>query len=79
MNLLDAAKSVIRSHEDDKLISLTTIFGEKLDVNNILPEYPRPQMVRDSYINLNGKWNYTITATSDLPVNFPGEILVPFK
>ena len=79
MNLLDAAKSVIRSHEDDKLISLTTIFGEKLDVNNILPEYPRPQMVRDSYINLNGKWNYTITATSDLPVNFPGEILVPFS
>jgi len=22
------------------------------------PEYPRPQMVRDSYINLNGKWQF---------------------
>ncbi|MBQ9927890.1 MAG: glycoside hydrolase family 2 [Lachnospiraceae bacterium] len=79
MNLLDAAKSVIRPHEDDKLTPLTTVFGERLDINNVLPEYPRPQMVRDSYINLNGKWNYAITASPDLPASFPGEILVPFS
>ena len=79
MNLKDAIKSVIRSHEDDKLFPLTTVFGENLDPDNILPEYPRPQLVRDSYINLNGKWDYAITATDTVPTNFTGQILVPFS
>lgn len=79
MNLGDAIKSVIRSHEDDKLFPLTTVFGENLDTDNILPEYPRPQLVRDSYINLNGKWEYAITAADTLPANFTGQILVPFS
>lgn len=79
MNLIDAAKSVIRSHEEDKLIPLTTVFGEALDANNVLPEYPRPQLVRDSYTNLNGMWDYAITSTDKVPENFPGQILVPFS
>lgn len=79
MNLKDAAKSIIRSHEEDRLSPLTTIWGEQLDKDNILPEYPRPQLVRDSYINLNGKWDYAITATDTVPAHFPGQILVPFS
>jgi len=79
MNLKDAAKSIIRSHEEDKLSPLTTVWGEKLNTDNILPEYPRPQLVRDSYINLNGKWDYAITATETIPAHFPGQILVPFS
>ena len=79
MNLGDAIKSVIRSHEDDRLFPLTTVFGEQLDTEHVLPEYPRPQLVRDSYINLNSKWDYAITATDILPGNFPGQILVPFS
>lgn len=79
MNLGDAIKSVIRSHENDKLFPLTTVFGEQLDTEHVLPEYPRPQMVRDSYSNLNGKWEYTITATDTVPTNFTGQILVPFS
>ena len=31
-----------------------------LEENNIWKEYPRPAMVRDSYWNLNGTWDYRI-------------------
>ena len=33
-----------------------------------LPEYPRPSMRRDSYVNLNGLWDYAITQSSEFPV-----------
>jgi len=58
---------------------MLTPWGEKLDKNNVLPEYPRPQLVRDSYLNLNGVWNYAITASSERPTAFDGEIVVPFS
>lgn len=44
---------------------MLTSWGERLDKNNILPEYPRPQMRRDSYYNLNGEWDYAITAAGE--------------
>lgn len=44
-----------------------------------LPEYPRPHLQRDSYLNLNGWWNYTITTTRQLPTQFEGRIRVPFS
>ncbi len=42
------------------------------------PGYPRPQMVRSRWLNLNGLWQYAITAHSDESPRFEGEILVPF-
>ncbi len=38
------------------------------------PEYPRPQMVRKDWVNLNGQWDFGIGA--DVP--FDSKILVPF-
>ena len=42
-------------------MKITTKWGEKIDKNNPLPEYPRPQFERDSFINLNGVWSYLIS------------------
>jgi hypothetical protein len=45
----------------------------------VLPEYPRPQLVRDRWLNLNGLWDYAITAKdADRPDSWDGRILVPF-
>lgn len=48
--------------------------------NNVpLSEYPRPQLVRDSYISLNGNWKYAIRDSNEFPTEFDGDILVPFS
>ncbi len=44
-----------------------------------LSEYPRPQFKRDSYISLNGRWEYKISKDEALPEEFDGTILVPFS
>lgn len=58
---------------------LTTVFSEHMDKNNVLTEYPRPNLKRDSYINLNGYWDYAFTKTEEFPRKYDGRILVPFS
>lgn len=58
---------------------MRTKWGEQLDIDNVLQEYPRPQMVRESYINLNGFWDYSITENDSVPLEYDGKILVPFS
>lgn len=58
---------------------IKTAWAEKIDVNNVLPEYPRPIMKRADWQNMNGLWEYAITkAGSPQPESFDGKILVPF-
>lgn len=59
--------------------TLLTEWGERLDRDHPLPEYPRPQLRRDSYLCLNGPWDYSITTSRDLPDRFHGQIIVPFS
>lgn len=40
--------------------------------------YPRPQLVRDSYVSLNGSWEFSYCEEEELPESFPYEIKVPF-
>ena len=48
--------------------------------NNIpLSEYPRPQLQRDSYLSLNGYWEYAIRDEENIPESFDGQILVPYS
>ncbi|MDL5351571.1 sugar-binding domain-containing protein [Microbacterium sp. zg-YB36] len=69
---------------------MLTPWGERLDRDAPLPEYPRPQLVREGWTNLNGVWSYAITrfqASDPLDVADPvaaptvwdGEIVVPFS
>lgn len=55
-----------------------TEWGENLDPSNVHQEYPRPQMVRERWANLNGFWKYAITPADAEPVAMDGQILVPF-
>jgi beta-galactosidase/beta-glucuronidase len=58
---------------------IKTAWAEKIDVTNVLPEYPRPQMERADWQNLNGLWDYAIVPKgSYFPENYDGKILVPF-
>ncbi|HVX12197.1 MAG TPA: glycoside hydrolase family 2 TIM barrel-domain containing protein [Pirellulales bacterium] len=56
-----------------------TRWAKDVNPDRPLPEYPRPQMVREKWQNLNGLWEYAIQAKDDAqPKRFAGEILVPF-
>ena len=58
---------------------IKTAWAEKVDPNNTLQEYPRPQLTRELWQNLNGLWEYAILPKgSNAPENFKEKILVPF-
>lgn len=58
---------------------LLTRWGKALNREHVLTEYPRPQFERDSYLNLNGVWQYAITDSGQIPGAYQGEIVVPFS
>lgn len=59
--------------------SLQTQWGKQVDHQHPWPEYPRPQMVRKEWKNLNGLWDYTISPKqSKKPKHWNGKILVPY-
>jgi beta-galactosidase/beta-glucuronidase len=58
---------------------LTTPWTGKVTAEHALPEYPRPQLVRSKWTNLNGLWDYAIRPKAeDRPAQFDGKLLVPF-
>ncbi len=58
---------------------LTSRWVEELSLSTPLPEYPRPQMVRDDWLNLNGEWDFLGDGPMppELPETFPEKALVP--
>jgi len=59
--------------------SLMTRWAAEVTPANAHPEYPRPQLVRERWLSLNGLWDYVITpALVVTPRVYAGSILVPF-
>ena len=64
---------------EPKKARLMTRWAKDVSPEKALPEYPRPQMVRKDWLNLNGLWEYAIQPKDgERPTNFAGQILVPF-
>jgi regulation of enolase protein 1 (concanavalin A-like superfamily) len=63
--------------------SVTTAWAAQVSPANALPEYPRPQMARTNWLNLNGLWQFNDTGVTNLntpPIGqtLTGKILVPY-
>lgn len=60
-------------------VAIKTRWAEKVNPENVLPEYPRPQMVRTEWKNLNGLWDFTIIQRAAWCLaELDEKILVPF-
>ncbi len=59
---------------------LITEWGSRVTPENAWREYPRPQLVRSDWTNLNGQWDYAVTPRDQVvpPAEWSGKILVPF-
>ncbi|WP_343743808.1 sugar-binding domain-containing protein [Chitinophaga sp.] len=58
---------------------ITSPWSEKVNPTAVLPEYPRPQLVRGNWKNLNGLWQYAVREkNAATPASWDGKILVPF-
>lgn len=79
MKLKDAIRTLLFKNKDIIFNQLYTEWGSMIDPNNVLAEYPRPQLKRGNYTILNGYWNYNITKDHIKPVKYDGKILVPFS
>ena len=63
-------------HVEGKIM---TRWAQEVDPEKPWPEYPRPMMVRDNWVNLNGLWDYAIAAKdTKQPQEWDGQILVPY-
>ena len=57
---------------------ILTEWALKVDPLKPWLEYPRPDMIRKNWINLNGLWDYAITSKDTKPEKWDGKILVPY-
>lgn len=57
---------------------LISVWGKQTDPGQVRQEYPRPNLVRNSYFNLNGMWDYCISRQRHTET-YDGKILVPFS
>ena len=59
--------------------NIMTRWSKEVSPQNALKEYPRPQMTRDRWMNLNGLWDYAVVPKEqDKVIDYDGKILVPY-
>ncbi|SDT80995.1 LamG-like jellyroll fold domain-containing protein [Actinoplanes derwentensis] len=77
----ETVPQIIRSAVNTSTHRLTTPWGDKVDKRKPLPEYPRPQLVRSDWLNLNGPWEFAGAQAGEQPVfgaTLAEKITVPF-
>ncbi|MFJ2004378.1 LamG-like jellyroll fold domain-containing protein [Streptomyces chartreusis] len=77
----ETVPKVIRYADNASTHRLTTKWGDKVDKQNPLPEYPRPQQVRSKWKNLNGPWQFSGAKAGEQPVfgkDLDEKIVVPY-
>ena len=79
MDFKNAVKALQSGKKEGKKFRLSTEFGKNPEEELPFPEYPRPQMRRENWTNLNGWWEYAFTETQKMPKQRDGKILVPFS
>lgn len=60
-------------------MNLSSKYTQTVDRSMPLAEYPRPQLQRDSWLCLNGPWDYAILPEREPLKDYQGNILVPFS
>ena len=60
------------------MMEIRTRWKHQVDIKKPLPEYPRPNMVRDSFLSLNGEWDYCVNQQKEV-IEYDGKIIVPFS
>ncbi|MDQ6887999.1 MAG: hypothetical protein M3068_11990 [Gemmatimonadota bacterium] len=81
LQLLTLAAGIATAQPARAPSRLLTRWASDVTPGRVLPEYPRPQMVRSTWQSLNGRWDYAIRGRSapvPSPTSFDGKILVPF-
>lgn len=72
-------KAKAQDHYHMKDIPIQTRWAKEVSPANALPEYPRPQLERTEWQNLNGLWEYAVTDSNVATCNkYDGRILVPY-
>lgn len=69
------------SGPNDSEYELRTKWAEEVGPKNAHPEYPRPQLTRDAWQNLNGEWQFAAAKSGDKPPvgkQLGEKILVPY-
>ncbi|MEU4689674.1 LamG-like jellyroll fold domain-containing protein [Actinoplanes sp. NPDC023714] len=77
----ETVPQVIRSATNTSEHRLTTPWGDRVDTNHPLPEYPRPQLIRKDWLNLNGPWEFAGAAAGEQPTfgkKLAEKIIVPY-
>lgn len=79
MSAIDALAQTAPAGDSVYTSDLMTRWGREVTPDNAWRSYPRPQLKRDRWLNLNGLWDYAITKDSaPQPMRMDGQILVPY-
>ena len=73
--------SPVESDWQPKFAPIMTHWAKEVSPTNVHPEYPRPQLVRNEWMNLNGLWQFAVADIDEAPPfgnDLAEQILVPF-